>query len=221
MSTIWMPLCGQTWLACAASFVGGWTVMMAAMMSPSLTLALWRYRDSVLATSGGQAAWPTLLAGTGYFLAWAGVGAIAFAGGAVLAASELRSITLAHMVPLSSGIVVLIAGAIQFTPWKTHRIEPCGHAPQRRFMPAFKTSEAWEHGLRLAYRDGCCCANLMVVLLVVGVMDLPAMAAATVAMHAERLLLPGTRAIRAVGFAIIAVGLGMIAKALCFAGNIL
>jgi predicted metal-binding membrane protein len=39
----WMPMCGQTWAAAAASFLGMWVVMTVAMMLPSLTPMLWRY----------------------------------------------------------------------------------------------------------------------------------------------------------------------------------
>jgi predicted metal-binding membrane protein len=47
MSMAWMPMCGQTWPGAAASFLGMWVVMMAAMMLPSLVPKLWRYRQAV------------------------------------------------------------------------------------------------------------------------------------------------------------------------------
>ena len=46
-SMSWLPACGQTWIGAAASFLGMWTVMMAAMMLPSLLPMLARYRRSV------------------------------------------------------------------------------------------------------------------------------------------------------------------------------
>ena len=49
MSMAWLPMCGQSWAGAAASFLGMWVVMMAAMMLPSLAPTLWRcYR-----TGGG------------------------------------------------------------------------------------------------------------------------------------------------------------------------
>src|SRR5579864_5682968 len=42
MSMAWMRMPGQTWLGSAASFVGMWTVMMLAMMLPSIGLMLWK-----------------------------------------------------------------------------------------------------------------------------------------------------------------------------------
>jgi hypothetical protein len=47
MSMAWMRMPGQTWPGAAASFLGMWVVMMMAMMLPSLTPTLWRYRQAV------------------------------------------------------------------------------------------------------------------------------------------------------------------------------
>src|SRR5437667_10055417 len=47
MSMAWMRMPGQTWPGAAASFLGTWVVMMAAMMLPSLVPMLWRYRQAV------------------------------------------------------------------------------------------------------------------------------------------------------------------------------
>ena len=43
---VWMPMPGQTWAGAAASFLGIWVVMMAAMMLPSLAPLLERYRGA-------------------------------------------------------------------------------------------------------------------------------------------------------------------------------
>jgi len=53
----------------------------------------------------------------------------------------------------------------------------------------------------------------MVILLVVGVMDLPAMAGVTVAMTIERLAPAGVRVARVIGAVIIVTGLFLIAQA--------
>ncbi len=47
MSMAWMRMPGQTWPGAAASFLGMWLAMMAAMMLPSLVPMLWRYRQAV------------------------------------------------------------------------------------------------------------------------------------------------------------------------------
>ena len=50
MSMTWMRMPGQTWLGAAASFLGMWVVMTAAMMLPSLVPMLTRYRQAVART---------------------------------------------------------------------------------------------------------------------------------------------------------------------------
>src|SRR5258708_8693790 len=68
MSMAWMRMPGQTWPRAAASFLGMWVVMMVAMMLPSLSPMLWRYRQAV----GQQGATPldrlTALAAVRYFV---------------------------------------------------------------------------------------------------------------------------------------------------------
>src|SRR6187397_885462 len=54
MSMAWMRMPGQTWPGAAASFLGMWVVMMAAMMLPSLVPMLWRYRQAVRRSGGAR-----------------------------------------------------------------------------------------------------------------------------------------------------------------------
>ena len=58
-----------------------------------------------------------------------------------------------------------------------------------------------------------CCANLMVILLVLGVMDLKPMAIVTVAISLERLAPAGERVARAIGIVVVVAGLVLIAQA--------
>src|SRR5690606_6158472 len=46
LSMIWMPMCEQTWLSTAASFLGMWSAMTVTMMLPPLAPMLWRYRQA-------------------------------------------------------------------------------------------------------------------------------------------------------------------------------
>jgi len=187
----WMPMCGQTWSDSAFSFLGMWIVMMAAMMLPSLAPVLQRYRRSL---GGG----PTMLVGAGYFFVWSLVGVIALPLDVAWAALE---------TPLAVGLVVLVAGAIQFTPWKVHRLACC------RDAAIDGRGTAWRHGLRLGLDCVACCANLTAILLVVGVMDLAAMAFVTAAITLERLAPAGERVARAIGGVIVGVGLLLIVRA--------
>src|SRR5258708_33684111 len=69
MSMAWMRMPGQTWLGTAASFVGMWVVMMAAMMLPSLVPMLRRYRQAV-GTGETRLGGLTALVGMGYLFVW-------------------------------------------------------------------------------------------------------------------------------------------------------
>jgi predicted metal-binding membrane protein len=65
----------------------------------------------------------------------------------------------------------------------------------------------------LGFHCGLSCANLTAILLVVGVMDLRAMAVITAAITAERLAPAGAPVARAIGFLVVGAGLILIAQA--------
>lgn len=219
MSTIWLPTCGQTWIGAAVAFVRMWTLMMVAMMLPSSTpewRRWWQWMQRLQgmpAARSSTAAWSTLLMAVCYWLAWAIAGAIVFAIGNGVAANLPRAAALAHLVPLGSAMLVVAAGAVQFTSWKARRVACC-EVFSRGTMHAMKPTAACKVGIELAFEGGCCCANLMAALLVVGMMDLRAMAAATAAMTLERVAPAGGRTARGIGIAVVAVGLYIVAQAM-------
>ncbi len=219
-TSMWRPIPGQGWTGVAAEFLGMWIVMMAAMMLPSLVPMLWRYRQAVVAAGLGDAAsgavghrgrhlgWLTLLAGVGYFAVWTVVGMITFPLGVALSAITTQMPALAGAVPVAVGAIVLVAGALQFTAWKARHLACCRAAPGRARTLAADPRTAWRHGLRLGVHCVHCCAGLTVVLLVVGMMDLYAMAAVTLAITLERLAPAGERIARAIG--VVAIGAGLV-----------
>jgi predicted metal-binding membrane protein len=213
MSMAWMRMPEQTWPGAAASFVGMWVVMMVAMMLPSLVPMLWRYRQAVAGTGQTRLGPLTALVGLGYFVVWTVLGIAAFPLGGALAAIEMEQPELARAVPMAVGVVVLIAGVLQFTAWKAHHLACCREAPGRgRTVPA-DAGTAWRHGLRLGLHCGCCSAGLTATLLVVGIMDLRAMAAVTAAITVERLAPCGERGARAIGAVLNGAGVFLIARA--------
>lgn len=208
MSMTWMRMPGQTWPGAAASFLGMWVVMMVAMMLPSLVPRLWAYFQAV----GGRGSLTTVV-GIGYFLVWTLFGIAAFSLGVLLAAVEMRQSSVARAVPLAVGVVVLIAGALQFTAWKARHLVCCREAPSccpRRANAA----SALRYGLRLGVHCSYCCASLTAILLVIGVMDLRAMTVVTVAITVERLAPNSQRAARMIGVVVVTTGVFLIARAL-------
>jgi predicted metal-binding membrane protein len=213
MSMAWMRMPGQTWPGAAAAFLGMWMVMMVAMMLPSLVPMLWRYRQSVAKTGVARLGRLTVLAGAGYFFVWTVFGAAAFPLGAALTAIAMEQPALARAVPIAVGVVVLMAGAFQFTGWKARHLAWCREAPG--CDPAMHAGAvgAWRHGLLLGLHCSSCCAGLMAILLVIGVMDLRVMAVVAAAITVERLAPARVNIARATGAITIAAGVFLIAQA--------
>src|SRR5256884_2278861 len=176
MSMAWMRTPGQTWPGAAASFLAMWIVMMVAMMLPSLVPMLWRYRQAVGRTGETRLGRLTALVGVGYFFVWTVFGMAAFPLGIALATVEMQQPALARAVPIAVGAVVLIAGFLQLTAWKARHLAWCREAPGRGRTLSADTGTAWRYGLLLGLHCTDCCVGLMAILLVIGVIDLRAMA---------------------------------------------
>ena len=214
MSMAWMRMPDQTWPDAAASFLGMWVVMMMAMMLPSLVPMLQRYRTAVAGIAAARLGWLTAIVGIGYFVVWTVFGLAVFPVGVALAEIEMREPAVSRAVPFMVGVVVLLAGALQFTPWKARQLACCREAPRHVRILSSGIDSAWRYGLRLGLDCSLCCAGLMAILLVAGVMDLRVMAAVTLAITAERVASNGRRAAQAVGA--VAVGAGFVLMAQAF-----
>jgi predicted metal-binding membrane protein len=211
MSMLWMRMPGQTWPCATASFLGMWLIMMIAMMLPSLTPMLQHYRRAVFRMADKRCGRLTFLAAVGYFFVWTVLGLAAYAAGITLADLEMQQPALSRLVPGAIGIVVLIAGMYQFTSWKRRHLAICREAWVHHDPSRVDPNAAWRHGIQLGLRCSASCAGLMTVLLVVGVMDMRAMAILTVAMTIERLAPAGHRIAQAIGTILMCTGLFLIA----------
>ena len=213
MSMVWMRMPTQTWPGVAAVFVGMWIVMMMAMMLPSLVLMLRQYRAVVGPSNERRLGGLTAIVGVAYFVVWTAFGIAAFALGVVSSTMEMQHPSLARGAPIGAGVVVLIAGFLQFTPWKTHHLACCKAVPDRdRMLPA-SAGSAWRHGLRLGFHCSLCCAGLMSIVLVLGVMNLGAMAAVAAVITIERLAPAGERIEHGIGAIVVGTGMFLIALA--------
>jgi len=207
-----MTMPQQTWYGAVAGYLGMWMAMMVPMMLPSLVPILSRYRRSVRGADGIHLHGLTALVGVGYFVIWAVVGTVAYAAGAGVMAVEMRWGMVAQWLPVATGVVLLVAGGVQVTSWKARQLALCREGSGCGCRPAPNALGAWRHGLRLGLRCSLCCGSLMLALLAIGMMDLVAMAAVTLAISAERLAPAPLRVARVTGVAIVVVGVLTIAR---------
>lgn len=213
MSMAWTRMPGQTWPGAAAAFLGMWIVMTVAMMLPSVAPVLWRYRQAMGRTGEPHPDRFSALAGAGYLLVWAVLGAAVFPSGVALAAAEMRLPALARAVPIAAGVIVLLAGVLQFTAWKARRLACWAVVPGRGHALPTDAAGAWRYGLRLGLHCSHCSAGAMAVLLALGIMDVRAMAVVTAATTVERLAPDGARVARVTGAVAVAAALLLIARA--------
>lgn len=197
-----MPMCGGRALFTAhgcAVFLGMWSVMMVAMMLPVLLPSLLRYRRAVATAGEGGMERLTVRVALGYFAVWSAGGLVALP----------LSMALTRLPPALGALVIVAAGVSQLGAWKTRQLACCRRAPRPLAADA---ATAWRHGLHLGLRCCRCCASLSAILLVLGVMDLKAMALVTAAISAERLAPDGERFARASGVAAITVGVLLLSR---------
>lgn len=210
---MWVRMPGATWSGATVAFVGTWLVMMVPMMLPSLAPMLRRYRQAVGGIGASRLVPLTALVGLGYYFVWALAGLAVFPLGVGLAAVALRLPSVAHAIPLTVGAVVLLAGALQFTSWKARHLACCRETPGRGIPLRADAATAWRLSIHFGVHCVLSCANLMLILLVIGMMDLRAMAVITAGITVERLAPSGERAARVVGGVVVASGLLLIARA--------
>ena len=154
-------------------FVGVWVVMMTAMMFPSVapTAALY----SRMTRSRSPVA--PLLFTTGYLLAWASVGAIAF--GAAAVGGKLFGDVLAwdRAGRWVAGATLLVAAVYELTPLKDVCLGKC-RSPLGFLLGSWRDGNLG--GLQMGARHGAwcigCCWALMASLFALGVMSLVWMA---------------------------------------------
>jgi predicted metal-binding membrane protein len=188
----------------AAAALGGWAVMVLAMMMPA-TLPLVAMLRRLL---GRHATAPGLLAVAllGYLAVWTVAGAVFVAGDTGL--RRLAGDTDGVAVRIAGGVLVL-AGLYQFTALKNACLTACR-------TPRWFALRYW-HGRRpaaeamtigTAYGVSCvgCCWALMLVSFVAGAAAMPAMVAMSVLMAAERLTCRGRRLVRPAGALLVALG---------------
>jgi predicted metal-binding membrane protein len=194
----------------AALVFGMWVTMMAAMMLPSAGPAA--VHAAGVARPGAAVPGGLLFAG-GYLAVWVGFSAVAVLAQWALDASHLLSRALAIEGAVASGLTLIAIGLYQASPWK--------HASLRRCNAAV-CGGAVERGLWGAARQGirygasclACCAALMGLLFVVGVMNVLWVALLAAWVFAEKTFTWGGRLAAAGGVLLIVWGAAALAGTL-------
>jgi predicted metal-binding membrane protein len=181
-----------------------WAVMMAAMMLPSALPMILAFGH--LSARSGEVARSRLFI-AGYLLVWIGFSAAAAVSQWALQALDwVEPMNASTSAPLS-GVLLVIAGAYQFTPLKKSCLANC------RTPFAFLLGE-WKPGVVGAFRMGLrhglfcmgCCWAVMALLFVGGVMNLAWIAALSIVVAIEKMAPRGEQLAALLGIALIVAG---------------
>lgn len=205
-SAAWMMRGGGT--AYLALLFAMWLVMMAGMMLPSATPTLLLYANVVRRSAAApHAVTQVYVFAAGYLLVWGGFSLVATLLQRWLGQALLLSGMMQLRSPLLGGILLLLAGAWQLTPWKQGCLLSCR-------APAAFIAGHWRPGVSGALRMGVshgwfclgCCWALMLLLFVGGVMNLYWIAALTVLVLLEKLAPYGAQGGRLSGMLLLLYG---------------
>jgi predicted metal-binding membrane protein len=200
----------------AGWFLGVWITMMAAMMLPSVApMALLFAKVSSERRRRGRGVVPLWVFLSGYLVSWTLYGAAAYGIFRLVHAAHLHWLAWHAHGPLVAGAAIAAAGLYQLTPLKRVCLDHC-RSPLGFVMAHWR--EGWLGALRMGiihggYCLGCCWA-LFAVLVGAGVMSLAWMALLTLVVFAEKVLPLGRYTARAVGAALLILGLVVAAGAI-------
>ncbi len=183
-----------------------WAIMMAAMMLPTMVPTLTSYEDLMRSADGSRAGWFGVL--LGYFIVWAGFGAlITLVQVGLLAGGFIDGLGIAASGWFASALLILV-GLFQFSRVKDVCHGVC-HSPMMYFVGNWKTG--FTGGLRMGLGLGAfcvgCCWGFMALGFVGGVMSLAWMGLATLFMILEKLPQIGHKVTKPMGVLLIAAGL--------------
>jgi predicted metal-binding membrane protein len=186
-----------------------WVAMMAGMMLPSAAPALLLYAGVIRRSPDGERAQAHVYAfAGGYLLVWTAFSLAATALQRVLARALILSPMMESRSPVFAGILLVAAGAFQFTPYKRACLNNCRN-------PAEFLTLHWRPGVAGGFYLGVanglyclgCCWALMLLLFVGGVMNLWCIAALTIFVLLEKVAPLGVQGGRLSGVLLAALGL--------------
>jgi predicted metal-binding membrane protein len=190
-------------------WLGGWTIMVVAMMLPPALPFLGTMQQLVAHRREGG---PLLVVTASAFLAsWVLAGMALLAGGELFSMVVDRIDALSARPSLSAGAAALLAAGYQFTPLKRACLAAC-RSPRSLVLTRWRGEAPWRAATTIGWRYGAicigCCWALMLLSVVVGTLALPVMVVTASFMAAERLL-PSARPLIAAQ-AVFAAALGVL-----------
>ena len=188
-----------------------WSVMMVAMMLPTELPAAAMFEALARRRSlHAHSASATMFYGAGYAGAWVGYSAVAAMGQVALSRALLLTPMLQSANITLSAVILLAAGAFQFTSLKDACLTKC-RSPLGFFLAEWRDGKAG--ALTLGFRHGSycvgCCWALMAVMFVVGAMNLLWMAVLTLFVLGEKLAPARWRIRQLAGVALLLWGLAI------------
>lgn len=194
-------------------FLGSWVTMMAAMMFPSAApMVAAVARVAAHPKGASKATGPVLAFVAGYLAVWTAFGLVAYAAYRLIGAHGPDALAWDRQGPLVAGAAVAAAGAYQLTPLKRACLSHC-RSPFAFVMHHWRKGRAGALAMGIEHGSWClgCCAGLMLVLLVVGVMSLTWMVLVAAVIFVEKVLPIGARTSIAFAFVLIGLGVGIAA----------
>jgi predicted metal-binding membrane protein len=208
-----MPMAGDADLPGLAMLVPMWIVMMVAMMLPSASPTILLFATVARGRQArGVPTASTAVFTLGYLLVWAFYATVAAVLQWELHRLALLSPAMVSARPWLGGGLLIAAGIYQWLPVKNSCLSHC------RSPLGFLSAE-WREGtwgaLVMGIRHGSfcvgCCALLMTLLFVAGVMNLLWVAAIAIFVLIEKLAPAGKAVGRVIGFAMVVWGVWVIA----------
>ena len=193
-----------------------WAVMMTAMMVPTAAPMILTF--ATVNRKRLEQRKPFVRTGvflSGYLLIWGGFAAIATSAQWGLHQAALLSSMMGNATPVVAGLILIVAGAFQWTPLKYVCLKHC-RTPMGFIMTEWR--EGPRGALTMGVRHGgfClgCCWFLMGLMFVAGVMNLLWMAVVAAYILAEKVIPAGHWFSRVAGLALIGWGAWMVVGAL-------
>jgi predicted metal-binding membrane protein len=189
-------------------FLGTWSLMMAAMMLPTVSPMVDAFvRVQLNRRAAGSPYVSTLAFVSGYLLVWCSVGVVAFVLAHWLEDAAMDREWLMENGARLGGLLIAAAGVYQLSPLKRICLRRCR-------TPMSFVATSWRDGgigaVQMGVKHGAyclgCCWLLFAILFPLGIMNIAIMAAVTALIVVEKVLPEGVRAALVAGVLLIGYG---------------